>query len=47
MLCKEEESSMRVISTNSHAVMHKFCSLCVRSQLFSVASVQRVGREPN
>jgi hypothetical protein len=47
MLCKEEESSMRVISTNSHAVVHKFCSLSVRSQRFSVASIQRAGRESN
>ncbi len=47
MLCEEEESCMRVISTNSYAIMHKFCSLCVRLQRFSIASVQRVGREPN
>jgi hypothetical protein len=46
MLCEEEESSMSVISTNSHAVVHKFCLHCVRSQFLRFASIQRGGREP-
>ncbi len=37
---------MSVISTNSHAVVHKFCLLCVRSQFLRFVSVQRGGREP-
>jgi hypothetical protein len=43
MLCEEEESSMSVISTNSHAVVHKFCLLCVHSQFLRFVSVQRGG----
>jgi hypothetical protein len=46
MLCEEEESSMSVISTNSHTVMHKFCLLCVCSQFLRFASIQKGGREP-
>ncbi len=45
MLCEEEESSMSVISTNSHSDMHKFCLLCIRSQFLRFASVKKGGRE--